>query len=255
MMEAIISDQAMCTAILKVANSAFFGQPKEVSSLEKAVMVLGFNEIQSIVLGKAVFDTFKHISCCKDDMERFWSHSFNCGLTAKTIAQSLYLPQGNFFIAGLIHDIGKLALFMTFPNDYTPATWLAAKPTPLLQEQEKEIFALSHEQVAVKLLQRWFFPENLIQAIEFHHVPGASPEHLASSLILSVADSITYFDTCALSLKTDTIDQFMAKLSPNLKKLWLHAGLPYNDEMLHNWHEQIIKDRHDNGNLMHVFSS
>lgn len=116
-------------------------------------------------------------------------------------------------------------------------------------------FGLSHEQVAVKLLQRWFFPENLIQAIEFHHMPEASPEPLAPSLILSVADSITYFETCALSLKTDTINQFMAKLFPDLKKLWLHAGLPYNDEMLHNWHEQIIEDRRDNGNLMYVFSS
>ncbi len=255
MMEAILPDQAMCVAILKVANSAFFGQPREVSSLEKAVMVLGFNEIQSIVLGKAVFDIFRHISGFKEDMDRFWNHSFNCGLTAKVIAQSLYLPQGSFFIGGLIHDIGKLALFMTFPNDYPPPLWLATFPTPLMEKNERMVFALNHEQVAGRLLKRWFFPSPLIQAIEFHHAPEMSPGITAHALILSVADSMTYFRTCASSMDAATIDQYMAKIYPDLQSIWLSAGLPWMDDMLHNWHEQVNREHHTNGILMNLFSS
>lgn len=254
MMEAILPDQAMCIAILKVANSAFFGQPKEVSSLEKAVMVLGFNEIQSIVLGKAVFDIFKHISGFNDDMDRFWQHSFNCGLTAKIIARNLYLPQGNFFISGLIHDIGKLALFMTFPNDYLPPIWLAAEPAALMLQNEQDVFALNHQQVAARLLKRWFFPDPLVLAIEFHHSPADAPtDSKAYPLILSVADALTYFSPG--TSETETLDTYIAKIYPDLKNTWLDAGLPWKEGMLEDWHEQMTEDDLANGSIMHVFSS
>ncbi|MEE4240807.1 MAG: HDOD domain-containing protein, partial [Desulfopila sp.] len=163
LMHAIVPDQSMCAAILKIANSAFFGLPREVASLEKAVMVLGFQEVKNIVLGKAVFNSFKELnSANKKCIDSFWEHSFTCGLAAKVLAERFKLAPSEMFIAGLIHDIGKLAMLLTFPNIYSHL--LTALEGNRLHNREKEIdlFFISHDEVALRILQRWLFPTRLI---------------------------------------------------------------------------------------------
>jgi len=113
----ILPDQAMCATILKFANSAFFGIPRDVATMSKAVNVLGFNEVHNIVLGKAVFNSFQKIGReNKKSINAFWSHSFSCGLAAKILAKALRYSQSELFIGGLIHDIGKLILLISLPD-------------------------------------------------------------------------------------------------------------------------------------------
>ena len=90
LMRAILPDQSMCATILKIANSAFFGMPREVATMEKAVVVLGFNEIRNIVLGKAVFTSFQKMpKQNREETNLFWEHSFTCGIAAKIIAEQI----------------------------------------------------------------------------------------------------------------------------------------------------------------------
>lgn len=255
LMEAILPDQAMCLAILKVANSALFGQPKEVSSLERAVMVLGFNEIQSIVLGKAVFDSFRDIPAKPDELQQFWKHSFSCGVASKIIAQNLSLPMGSFFIAGLIHDIGKLALLITFPSDYTPKLWFTSQQVQLSNKAEKDTFAIGHTEAAARLLRKWFFPEQLISGIEFHHTPSLATNDPQYPLILFLSNIFTYYLEDPQSLGDATIAEQVFTIYPDFQNLWNRSKLPWQENMLIEWFEQFQEESETSDTLLSIIGS
>lgn len=118
LMQAILPDQSICVAILKIVNSAFFGRPRKVCSIEQAVVVLGFVESRNIILAQAVFSSFHQFRITnKEDIDALWQDSLACALAATIIASRTtgYAPS-QLFIAGLIHDIGKLILLLAFPK-------------------------------------------------------------------------------------------------------------------------------------------
>ncbi len=146
----------MCVAILKVANSALYGRPKEVSSLETAVMVLGMNEVRNLVLSQAVVSSMHRLlQKNKAELDSFWDHSFTCGLAARNIAGDMNVPSGDFFIGGLIHDIGKLAMLLIFPEDYNPTQWLNTYSDTSTLIQEEKLFTLPHPSIGSRILERW----------------------------------------------------------------------------------------------------
>jgi len=96
LVKAILPDQIMCIAVLKIANSVLYGRPKQLDSLENAVTVLGFNEIQNIVLAKAAVKAFKQIpKAHQKEIDVFWDHAFTCGLVSKIIAEHINQPTDN----------------------------------------------------------------------------------------------------------------------------------------------------------------
>lgn len=255
LMEAIIPDPAMCTAILKVANSAFYGRPKEVDSLETAVMILGFNEIQSIVLGKAVFDSFKNVPNKHQEIDLFWNHSLTCGLAAKIIAERLSLSPGTFFIAGLIHDLGKLALLLTFPKEYAPDIWFVNHNFHKITQAETDQFAISHGQVAARLLKRWFFPPSLVSSTEYHHSPDLAKEHHKLPLIVQLADFFSYLIENKSLLEQNSINDIQNITLPNIHPLWAQNQMVWQDTMLEELFSQLQLDINNNSGLMAILST
>ena len=133
LVKAILPDQTMCLAVLKIANSVLYGRPKKVSSLETAVTILGFNEVRNIILAKAAVQAFQPLfKTHATDLSNFWDHSFTCGLAARIVSEHINLPSGQFFVAGLLHDIGKLAMLLAFGKRYDTHKWLVG-----LQNAEK----------------------------------------------------------------------------------------------------------------------
>ena len=111
LMEIIYPDQALTLKILKIANSAFYGRVRETRTLEQALVVLGFDEIRNLVISTALFNNFRRLKVSSSfSMKKFWEHSFVCGLAARIIAKEMKLSEGDLFVAGLIHNIGKLAI-------------------------------------------------------------------------------------------------------------------------------------------------
>ena len=255
LMEAILPDPAMCTAILKVANSAFYGRPREVDSLDTAVMILGFNEIQSIVLGKAVFDSFKNVSNKHREIDLFWSHSLTCGLASKIIAEKFSLSPGTFFIAGLIHDLGKLALLLTFPKEYAPDIWFVNQNFHNITNAETEKFTLSHGQVAARLLKRWLFPPSLISSTEHHHAPELATEHPKLPLIVQLADFFSYLIENESLLEQNPINDIQNITLPNLQTLWAQNKMVWQDTMLEELFSQLQLDINNNSGLMAILST
>ena len=195
LMEIIGPDVSLTTKILKIANSPFYGLTREISSLQHAVTVLGFKEIRNMVISTVAFESFKSLRQNKKfDINQFWRHSFCCGLAAKIVAFDLKSASNELFVAGLIHDIGKLVMYIAFPTEFLK--WMDMMSPLKLKytafEAEKNSFEMIHDEVGMMLLKKWLFPESLITAVGFHHHPQTVDKKTLFPMIVHVADILTH---------------------------------------------------------------
>lgn len=195
LMEIISPDVSLTAKILKIANSPFYGLTREVSSLQHAVTILGFKEIRNLVISTVAFDSFKNLEQDgKFDINKFWKHSFYCALAAKAIAVDLEIESNELFVAGLVHDIGKLAMYVTFPSEFMMQLEimnpLKIKYTSF--ETEKDVFGMTHDEVGMKLLKKWMFPESLLTAVGYHHRPQDADKQSLFPIIVHIADILTH---------------------------------------------------------------
>jgi len=116
--EVISSDQVLTARILKLANSAYYGFPRRISTLNLAIVVLGFNALRDLVMSISVIDRFSTQTIRQDwEIEQFWRHAFMVGMGARQIArQQRQALAGEAFVAGLLHDIGYLVMIQHFPK-------------------------------------------------------------------------------------------------------------------------------------------
>ncbi len=257
LVRAILSDQAMCATILKIANSAFFGIPREVASMDKAVNVLGFNEVQNIVLGKAVFNSFHKINKVnKHAVDAFWQHSFHCGLAAKIIAEDLKHPPSELFIAGLIHDIGKLVLFMSLPTDYLPIFEMEEVTEVLTcSEVELQYFNIDHGEIGFHLLSRWMFPEQLLSAVGYHHYPESCHCHAMYAIIVQIADILAVLACHSDMEKRTHLHDQITSLLPKAEALWAEYTLTINEQQLQDWATALRSSIDKDAAILGSFSS
>ncbi|MDK9706764.1 MAG: HDOD domain-containing protein [Desulforhopalus sp.] len=248
LVKAILPDQTMCVAVLKIANSALYGRSKKVDSLETAVAYLGFNEVQNIVLAKAAVQVLLPIfKTCEHDLNAFWDHSFTCGLAARIIGEYLGLPSGQFFAAGLLHDIGKLAMLLAFGKRYDTAQWLTGITTKDLLAKEKAVFSTTHDLVGSRLLQHWQFPDNLIIALRHHHPTGTPGQLQEYPLVIQLADFLAH-----MHLLPEKPDEYVLKAAldsslPGFFEQWRGLQLPWEDITLESLFAWVKIDR-ENGN-------
>lgn len=188
----IEEDQSITAKILRVVNSAFYGFPRKISSISQAVIILGFNIISNIMLSVSVFSSFSE-SKGSDlfDLAKFWKHSIGCGSTAKFIGEELNIAHsGETFVAGLLHDLGKIILIQYFHNEFCQALEIAHNKNILIVEAEKEGLGISHSQIGRFLAEKWKLPQNLVDAITFHHDPSHSKIAPELSSIIHLSDII-----------------------------------------------------------------
>lgn len=255
LVKAILPDQAMCVAILKIANSVLYGRPKRVSSLETAVIVLGFNEIQSIVLGKAAITTFNHLfKDHRQALQHFWDHSFTCGLAARIIAESLNLRSGQFFMAGLLHDIGKLAMLLAFKQKYQTTRWMDGPSTGERLEEEEQTFSITHGAVGSRLLSRWQFPDSLVTALRYHHHPGKASQSRGYPLIVQVADFLAHQSNAPEPPSEALLKQALHRQLPDFEENWRRYNLPWEEITLESWFAWLKVDQQHGSDILDVLA-
>jgi putative nucleotidyltransferase with HDIG domain len=256
MMQAILPDQSMCAAILKIANSAFFGLPREVSTLEKAIMVLGFDEVQNIVLAKAVFNTLKDsTSQGKEAMEQLWEHSFTCALTAKILADRSNQSANELFILGLLHDIGKLAMLITFPAIYSHFLTSEHNNGAENCAQERELFFISHDDVARQMLDRWLFPQKLVATIASHHTPTKVDDCALAASTLQIADAVAHLDSHSQDLDKSRIVAALHNSRHEYFLIWQQHNLPCHAEEIKIWLDLLHKSKQEDTAILSIFTS
>ncbi len=173
----IASDPSMTAKILQLVNSAFFGIARRISNPVEAVQFLGVGRVRSLVLSLHVFSCFDDVRVKNFSIERVWKHSLSTGLVAQKIARMQKADRAftdEAYVAGMLHDIGKVMLAASLPDLYEKAVNLAVDEKLPLGEAEREIFGVTHAQVGAYLLGLWGLPITIVEAVAFHHEPQMS---------------------------------------------------------------------------------
>ena len=255
MVETIHSDQSLCLTVLKIANSVLFGRPQKVDSLRMAVVILGFNEVQRIALTKALINSFSKLARQhKFFVDRFWTHSFVCGMAARIIAENQHIAPEIAFMGGLIHDIGKLIMLQTFAEDYGPERWMTGLSNEQTLYEELRIFSFTHDMLGGQLLKKWFFPENLITAVAYHHRPEEAVREKNFAHIIQLADFLSFYCCNRELLDGDDILAVVHTALPDVQSHWADLGQSLDDEAIAGWFHWLINNHEQGTEMSEAFS-
>jgi putative nucleotidyltransferase with HDIG domain len=187
----ISTDQALTAKILKLANSAFYGFPREIATVDLAVVVLGFETVKSLGLSVSVLERF---ASGRDDdhlfdRQKFWQHSIACGVGARLLAQKLrYRVPGEAFAAGILHDIGKLILCQYFPEEFSRVLEMAHEEHIYIGHAEEQILGVTHAEVGSWLVEKWNLPRQLVDSVTYHHAPRRLKRNAELPSLIHLAD-------------------------------------------------------------------
>jgi len=174
----IINDDPAITArLLKLVNSPFYGFTSKVDTVYRAIALIGHRELHSVVLAASAIKVFSGIPSDLVSMPIFWKRSLYTAVVARVLAAFRREKEiERFFIAGLLHDIGSLLLYLQLPEQMTQAIKLHQSEHMPLWQAEKEIMGFDHAQVGGDLLKKWSLPPILCQSVRYHLYPENAPE-------------------------------------------------------------------------------
>ena len=179
-------DQALTARVLRLANSGFFGYSRQVASLTRAVMLLGFATVKNLALGVKIWETLvlEHGL----SLTELWEHSAVVAAAARQIAQRTRTADPEeVFTAGLLHDVGRVVLTLRFRQEYASAS---AGPNGELIERERAAFGVDHSQAGAWLAEAWQLPVAIAETVAQHHQPLAAAAPLTTPVIVNVANRL-----------------------------------------------------------------
>lgn len=187
----ISNDTGLSARLLKIVNSPFYGFPSKIDTLFRAVTILGTKQLSTLALGMNIVRVFKNIPSDLMDMQSFWEHSVTCGIIARITAGYKKIQNTErLFVAGLLHDIGRLILYSCVPMHSRNALLRAKNGSSLLYSAEAEILGFDHTRIGGLLLKKWKLPVSLENSVKYHHSPLRSKDGLEPAII-HVADIMT----------------------------------------------------------------
>ncbi len=218
----ISKDQAAALKVLKVANSPFFGVSRTITTIKDAIMYLGFIEIRNIVVALSVINLIEKDKKFKTFKPRdFWRHSLAVGIASRMIAQHFDKSSlDKVFLAGILHDVGKLVLFTYFEDQYVEVQKYITENRVFLVEAEKEVLGFTHCEIGHKLLTKWNLSDYLIKAVSYHEQGLVGNDF--NSIVAAVHLGNIYARTLSLG---NPGDQLIPKPNP---ELWAQVNLPEN---------------------------
>ncbi len=169
----ISSDQSLSSQVLRVANSSYFNYPRTIYSLDRAIVILGFNLLRDIAVSLSIYSLYKGFKANNFfSVKDLWRHSLITGFTMKCLAEQ-YNPEDKdlLYIGGLLHDIGKLAILKTLNKDYYFVLEKSKKESKRLVDIEQKFFGFNHADVGSELLERWNLPSSIVLMAKNHHSP------------------------------------------------------------------------------------
>ncbi len=184
-------DPNLTTRLLRMANSSFYNFSRKIDTVTRAVTVIGNAELYQLVLSISAVKTFNTIPNELVKMETFWKHSVYTGLLARAIAiRANVLHPERLFVAGLMHDIGSIILYHQRPEAMRDILLVAEGDEEVLYQAELERFHFSHAGIAGHLLEQWQLPEELVEAVKWHHDPQQAQVARKEAHILYLANHL-----------------------------------------------------------------
>jgi HD-like signal output (HDOD) protein len=181
----IMRDQVLTAKILKMANSSFYAFPRQIATVKLALVVLGFENVKEMALSLSVLNSFKGENNKHFDTSMFWQHSVSVGACTRMLArETCYRLAGEAFVAGLLHDIGKVVLNQYLPKEFAEIQTLIFEGGVPCDRAETEILGVTHAEVGAWLAERWNLPVILVEAIRYPPQRGTAPAGLPGRLPL-----------------------------------------------------------------------
>jgi putative nucleotidyltransferase with HDIG domain len=173
-------DPVLTGRVLRLINSAYYSIGRPISSLTRAIIMLGINTVKNLALSFAILDNLKGKSSVRSfSMDEFWTHSLCVGIIAKSLATLKSVPPGDreeFFVAGLLHDLGKLPLQKQFSDEYDQVWEDARREQNTLFRSEINFFGFDHCEVGCMIAEKWRLGLSLVESLSHHHHPDQSSE-------------------------------------------------------------------------------
>ena len=223
-------DPVLTGKILKVINSAYYALPNQVASLNKALILMGFNTIKNLALSTAVIDNVRGNDITEFDTAALWDHCLAVAVASKSLARGIGIKITELeehFISGLLHDIGRVVIIQNLPERYIDVVQHPEMGKRPLIEIEQEVMGLNHCEAGAIIGAKWQLPDSLMEVIEHHH---SDSQHLGTCIV-HVADKY-----CKKSKTGYDVDGDYRIRKSNLKNL----GIPA-DKVLQSM-ENLVED-------------
>ncbi len=195
----IEKDAALTIRLLKLVNSAFYGFPSEIVSIDRAINLIGTKELQNIVLATVVIDRFSDLPSNLISMHDFWSRNLRCALIAQSIDR--YLDKqfsDSIFVCGILHNIGQLVFFRKIPELAKEVNLIVLADEESTSfdeiEFEKAIIGFDHYETGAALTKLWKLPDIITESIRLHPYPDNTEHYYKIASILRLADVYSKLD-------------------------------------------------------------
>ncbi len=188
----VMKDQSLTARILRLANSAYYGYPRRISTISEASVLLGFQAIRSITLTASVNGLLvKEVKGYGLEENELWKQSLSTAIVSRHIAKKVkYAKVDKVYVAGLLRDIGKVIMSYYLTEHFNKIMELIKKEGVDFLEAEEKILGFNHGQVGAKVAKKWNLPDELIEAIAYHHTPEKATIDFKLTSIIHVADAI-----------------------------------------------------------------
>jgi putative nucleotidyltransferase with HDIG domain len=215
----IAEDPGLTARLLKLVNSAMYGFPSRIETVSHAISIVGTAQLQDLALATSVIKLFASMPQELVTMESFWRHSVACGVAARALAtRRREVNVERFFVAGLLHDIGRPIMYMQVPAESRAAVTRSRETGEPLYLVEHELLGFDHTHVGHALLDQWKLPPSLREAVAQHHYPDRATRFPVETAVVHVADLI------ANGLRFGTSGE--PGIPPLHQKSWEAIGVP-----------------------------
>lgn len=190
----IESDPALTARVLRAANSSFFSPGNRVTSIERALALLGSNSVTNIALSFVIVTEFQLVPSSSFDTTTFWRRALTAAVAAELIATLVGAPDRDIFVIALLQDIGIPVMHGRDPDEYQRVFRIRKDEGIPLCDAERRVFGFSHQELGAALLKNWQIPEEIYAPIRYHHSAETVPDqHRRQNDILCVADCLASF--------------------------------------------------------------
>ena len=211
--QVIAQDTSLTARLLKIVNSSYYGFQAKIETVSRAVTVVGLRELRGLIIAASAVETFSNVPDTILNKVRFWRHSLYCGVIARLLAEQCHvLHSERLFVAGLLHDIGKLIIAQRLPTETRMITLEAENAGCSEFKTEQDILGFNHAEVGGELMKAWNMPETLFESVAYHHDPRRAESGVMETCLVHLANIFTDEAEQGLEQKIETplqdIDSF-----------------------------------------------
>ena len=193
--EAVKLEPGIAGKLLTIVNSAFYGFSNTIATTSHAISIVGRNDFKNLILSTSVVELFEQIQSATFSMKNYWEHALLCAICSKMLGERWKIKEDReaLFIAGLLHDVGKLVIVQVLPDkaEILIPRWL---DSPFDQSFEQNMLGFDHAEVGAELMRSWGLPEVLVKATGCHHQPNTAETNVLSSYTVFMANVLAHDD-------------------------------------------------------------